>query len=117
MTPPLLSLLVFLSLAGAVLLWLLPARAARFVTAGAMLATLATASAVMVAFDPDGPRFQLVERILWVASLNVHYQLGVDGLSVLFPPATALLFLGALVASWNLVHDAPRAVAAFARQV
>ena len=32
MTPPLLSILVFLPLTGAVLLWLLPARAARLVT-------------------------------------------------------------------------------------
>jgi len=108
MTVPLLSLLVFLPLAGAALLWLLPARAARFATAATMLATLAAASAVMVAFDPDGPRFQLVEREVWIASLNVHYLLGIDGLSVLFPPATALLFLGALVAGWNLAHDAPR---------
>ncbi len=44
----------------------------------------------------------------WIASLNVHYQLGVDGLSVLFLPATALLFLGSLVARWNLAHDSPR---------
>ena len=104
----LLSLLVFLPLLGAVLVCLLPARATRGLTALVMLATLAAASAVLVAFDPGGPRFQLLERALWVASLNVHYQVGVDGLSVLFLPATALLFLGSLVASWNLVRDAPR---------
>jgi len=108
MTLPLLSILVFLPLLGALLLWLLPARAARHATVITMLATLAAASALIVAFDPAGPRFQFVERSLWIASLNVHYLLGVDGLSVLFPPATALLFLGALVASWNLVQDAPR---------
>ena len=108
MNAHLLSLLVFMPLLGAVLVWLLPARAARGLTALVMLATLAAASAVLVAFDPGGPRFQLLERALWVASLNVHYQVGVDGLSVLFLPATALLFLGSLVASWNLVRDAPR---------
>ncbi|HRH14053.1 MAG TPA: NADH-quinone oxidoreductase subunit M [Azonexus sp.] len=108
MNAHLLSLLVFMPLLGAVLVWLLPARAARGLTALVMLATLAAASAVLVAFDPGGPRFQLLERALWVASLNVHYQVGVDGLSVLFLPATALLFLGSLVASWNLVQDAPR---------
>ena len=90
------------------LLWLLPARAARSLTAVVMLATLAAASAVMLAFDPGGARFQLIERMPWVASLNVHYEVGVDGLSVLFLPATALLFLGSVVASWNRVHDAPR---------
>lgn len=104
----LLSLLVFLPACGAVLLWLLPARAARSLTAVVMLATLAAASAVMLAFDPGGTRFQLIERMPWVASLNVHYEVGVDGLSVLFLPATALLFIGSVVASWNRVHDAPR---------
>ncbi len=108
MTVALLSILVFLPLSGAALLWLLPARAARWATAATMLATLAAACAVLAAFDPDGPRFQLLERAPWIASLNVHYLLGVDGLSVLFPAATALLFLGALVAGWNLAHDAPR---------
>jgi NADH-quinone oxidoreductase subunit M len=90
MSAPLLSLLVFLPLLGAVLLWLLPARAARYLTAFAMLATLAAATAALVAFVPDGARFQLVERSPWIASLNVHYQLGIDGLAVLFLPATSV---------------------------
>lgn len=105
---PLLSLLIFTPLAGAALLWLLPARSARYVTAAAMLLTLSAASAVIVAYDPAGTRFQLLERVSWIASLNVHYLVAVDGLSLLFLPATALLFLGSLVASWNSVADAPR---------
>lgn len=108
MSAPLLSFLIFLPVAGALVLWLLPARLARGLTALVMLAVLALASAVMLAFDPSGPRFQLVERALWVASLDVHYQVGVDGLSVLFLPATALLFLGSLVACWNSVRAAAR---------
>lgn len=108
MSEHLLTLLIFLPAAGALALWLLPVRAARGLTALVMLAVLALASAVMLAFDPAGTRFQLVERALWVASLNVHYLVGVDGLSVLFLPATALLFLGSLVACWNLVRDAAR---------
>lgn len=108
MTLPLLSLLVFTPLLGAVLLWLLPARAARQVAALAMLACLLLATAALLAYDPAGERFQLLERQPWIASLNVHYLLGVDGLSVLFLPACALLFLGSLVACWNVVQEAPR---------
>ncbi len=108
MMPPLLSLLLVLPFCGALLLWLLPARAARFLTACVMLATLAASTAALLAFVPDGQRFQLGERLPWIASLNIHYQLGIDGLSVLFLPATALLFLGTLVAHWNLVHTSPR---------
>jgi len=108
MSVPQLSLLIFLPLAAAGLLWLLPARAARYLVAVAMLLVLALATLALVSYAPSGERFQLVERAAWIASLNVHYLVGVDGLSVLFLPATALLFLGSLVAGWNAVREAPR---------
>lgn len=108
MSLPLLSLLIFVPLAGAGLIWLLPSRATRQVVALTMIITLAFGGAALLAYEPSGARFQLVERVVWIASLNVHYLLGIDGISVLFLPATALLFLGSLVASWNAVHDAPR---------
>ncbi len=108
MTWPLLSLLLFLPLAAAALLWLLPARAARHVAAIGMLLVLVISFAVLLAYDPPGARFQLVERAPWIASLNINYLVGVDGLSVLFLPATALLFLASLVAGWNAVRQAPR---------
>ena len=103
MSWPLLSLLVFTPLAGAVAIWLLPARAARHIVALAMVLAVLLATAVLLAYDPPGARFQMIERVRWIASLNVDYLLGIDGISVLFLPATALLFLGALVASWNTV--------------
>ena len=108
MSLPLLSLLVLTPLAGVVAIWLLPARAARHVVAFAMLVTLLLATAVLLAYEPPGPRFQMIERVGWISSLHVDYLLGVDGISVLFLPATALLFLGSLVACWNAVEDAPR---------
>lgn len=108
MNQPLLSLLIFLPLAGGLGLWLLPARASRYLTALTLLLTLAVATAVLLAFEPAGARFQLIERAPWIASLNVHYLLAVDGISVLFLPTTILLFLGSLVACWNLATDSHR---------
>ncbi len=105
---PLLSLLIFMPLFGAAALWLLPLRRVRYAVAGCMLLTLALATAALVAYLPSGERFQLIERLPWMPGVNVHYLVGVDGLSVLFLPATALLFLGALVAGWHAVQDAPR---------
>ncbi|MDP3636648.1 MAG: NADH-quinone oxidoreductase subunit M, partial [Azonexus sp.] len=102
---PLLSLLIFLPLGGAALLWLLPTRAARHVVALTLLLTLLISTLALFSFAPSGERFQLIERTPWIASLNVHYLVAVDGLSVLFLPATALLFLGSLVANWNLVKE------------
>lgn len=105
---PWLSMVVFLPLALAALLWVLPEQRARWVAAGALLLELFLATAVLVAYQPAGLRFQLVEHWPWIRSLNIHYHLGIDGLSVLFLPATALLFLGTLVAGWNAVREAQR---------
>ncbi len=108
MSLPLLSLIIFLPLLGAGLIWLLPAQRARWVTALAMLGVLGLSSLLLLLFEPAGPRFQFVEKLPWIAPVNVHYLVAVDGLSVLFLPSTALLFLGALVASWNNVRESVR---------
>ena len=108
MSLPLLSLLIFLPLLAAGVIWLLPAYLARQVTALSMVVSLTLGVAALVAYDPAGARFQLLEQAAWIASLNVHYRVGIDGIAVLFLPATALLFLGSLVACWNAVQDAPR---------
>lgn len=108
MSFPVLSLLIFLPLTAAGLIWLLPAQRARGLAALAMLAVLAVSSLILLLFEPSGQRFQFMEKLPWIASLNIHYRVAVDGLSVLFLPSTALLFLGALVASWNAVREAPR---------
>ena len=105
---PWLSLVVFLPLALAACLWLLPERFCRQLAAIGMLGELLLTTTVLVAYNPGGARFQLLERAPWIASLNAHYLLAVDGLSVLFLPATALLFLGTLVASWNAISDSRR---------
>jgi NADH-quinone oxidoreductase subunit M len=100
---PLISLSIFLPLLGAVLIWLVPAERARRLAALVMGLSLLLSLLVLLAFDRKDGGFQLIERLPWVASLNVEYLVAVDGLSVLFLPSTALLFLGALVASWHWV--------------
>jgi len=102
---PLLSLLIFLPLATAALLWPLPARLTRHLVAAGMLLNLLLATWILFVFVPAGEPFQFVERAVWIAGLNVQYFVAVDGLSVLFLPATALLFLGSLVASWNSIEE------------
>lgn len=107
---PLLSLLVWTPVLAAFLALLAPSeRAARWVGAlGAGLA-LGLASAVWALGDWALPGFQLVEKLPWVPSLNVHYLLGVDGMSALMLPTTALLGLAAQVASWTSVTSHTRA--------
>lgn len=97
-----LSLLLLLYPAAAALVWLAPrAVPARVVALAANVLGLALALLLLLAFDSTQAGFQLLERAAWIPSLNIDYAVGVDGISVLFLPATALLFLGVNLASWN----------------
>lgn len=94
---------------GALLVWLAPRpESARAVALMAHATGLAIAGLALANFDPAQPGFQMLERAAWIPGLNVHYAVGVDGLSILFLPATALLFLGVTLASWNGVRQLPR---------
>lgn len=59
---------------------------------------------IVTNFNPGNGQFQLIERHNWIASLGVEYLLGIDGISVLFLPMTALVTLLAMAASWNSVQ-------------
>lgn len=52
--------------------------------------------------------FQLVEQYVWIPSLNIEFLIGIDGISVLFLPMSALLTLMAMMASWNSVQHLHR---------
>jgi NADH-quinone oxidoreductase subunit M len=108
-TLPLLSLVVLTPLAGAGLVWLARSQQqARAVALGTMGTDLLLALTVLARFEPGSSAFQLVERAVWIPTLNVHYLVGVDGISVLFLPLTAALFAGTVVASWTSVRTMPR---------
>ena len=60
-------------------------------------------------FNPsDGNHFQLVEHYAWIPNLNIEYLIGIDGISVLFLPMSALLTVIAIIASWNSVQHQQR---------
>lgn len=108
-TLPWLSMMLITLLAGGGLIWLWPhpASARRIALSSIMLAGM-FALVALSAFIPSQSGFQLVEKYSWIPSLGIHYQVGVDGISVLFLPATLLLFAGVILASWNSVHTLPR---------
>lgn len=74
-------------------------RAARGIALATAVLALAVSLAVVVAFDPVSSGFQLVSEASWIPALGVGWHFGVDGLSILFLPATTLLFLASLVVS------------------
>ena len=106
--PPLLSLLVFAPLAGAALLAVF--RDARPGTSRTLallfsLSTLLLAVPLLSGFDPARTTPQFAERHAWISALNVHYSLGLDGLSLLLVLLTGLISPVALLASWRIEHS------------
>ena len=100
-----LSLIVFLPLAGVVLILLLPPSEggrSRQVALGVTLATLALAIITVIRFDTSISDPQFVEQYQWIPFINVEYFLGVDGLSMPMVVLTALLSVAAILASWKI---------------
>ena len=107
---PLLSLFVFTPFVGAAALALLrrvSARTSRVITLLFSLSTLAYAAVALAHFDPARTGPQFVEREPWIAALNVHYHLGLDGLSLVLVLLTGIVTPAALLASWNLRQASP----------
>ena len=104
---PLLSLIIFAPWAGAAVLAFLrgvsPA-VARTLTLIFSLSTLAPGLVAANAFDPARTLPQFVESHVWISALNVHYHLGLDGLSLVLVLLTGIVTPAALLASWRVDH-------------
>jgi len=96
---PILSIVTFLPLVGALLI-LLGVRGADEERTGRLSGHLALATslitfvislAIFHYFDPSNAGFQLVEKIVWIPSFNIMYQKGIDGISVWFVFISTLL--------------------------
>jgi NADH-quinone oxidoreductase subunit M len=101
----LLTLTVFLPLAGALALLALPRGGqdlARWLALAFSLATFGLAAALAVQFKTGEPGFQLGVDADWVRSLGVTFRLGVDGVSLPLLLLTALLAPLAVLGSWRM---------------
>ena len=56
-------------------------------------------------FDKTTPLVQFKEQHAWIDALNIHYFLGIDGISVLFVLLTALLTVLCVMVSWEAIQD------------
>lgn len=109
-TFPLLSLIILLPLLGAVATGITGnIKLAKKIALATACLELVLALFVLQSFDAaQGNNFQLVEHYAWIPSLNIEFLVGIDGISVLFLPVSALLTLLAIVASWNSVQHLHR---------
>jgi len=105
---PYLTAIIFLPVAGAVIITLL-----RNISPGAIkrlaavftFASMALAIAVFVIFDKSlgaAGVMQFEESIAWIPALNAHYHLGVDGLNLPLVVLTAVLGFLVVLISWKI---------------
>lgn len=90
---PLLSLIIFVPWAGALLLALLPKLPAGATRALALIfsfSTIGLGTTVLSAFDP-AQGLQFVEKHAWISALHVNYYVGVDGLSLVLVLLTGVI--------------------------
>jgi NADH-quinone oxidoreductase subunit M len=86
--------------------------AARWLALGVSVVTFVVSLVALGRFDPDDPGFQLLERASWVRSIGLTYAVGVDGVSIWLVLLTTLLFPVSILASWTIVTDVRRFMAA-----
>ncbi|MGQ0511384.1 MAG: NADH-quinone oxidoreductase subunit M [Betaproteobacteria bacterium] len=71
---------------------------------GAMFGFLVTIP-LYAGFDLAQPGMQFVERVSWIPQFNVHYHLGVDGISVLFLLLNAFITVLVVIAGWTVIEN------------
>jgi NADH-quinone oxidoreductase subunit M len=72
--------------------------------AGALLSLLVTLPLIS-GFDTSTSAMQFVEKVSWIERFNLHYHLGVDGLSMWFVPLTAFITVVVVLAAWEVVTE------------
>ena len=111
---PLLSLLTFLPLAGALIIALVRgdeaavASNARWTALWTSLLVFLLSLLLWFRFDRSSPDFQFVEQATWLPNYGVGYHLGVDGISVLFVLLSTALTPICILASWEAITSRVR---------
>ena len=103
-----LSILIWFPAALALVATLLPARLAGRVAVLWSLVTLGFAISFLARFTTGLPGLQFVTDKVWIASLGIHYKLGLDGLNVALVMTTTIIFAAAMIWSALREWDRPR---------
>lgn len=105
---PVLSLITFLPVAGALIIGLLGREqkaAIRTVAIVTSFALFALALWLFLVYDGTRGGMQFVEQLPWVPRLGMSYHLGIDGISLLLVLLTAFIVPLALLAPWEAISE------------
>jgi NADH-quinone oxidoreductase subunit M len=103
---PILSSLIVLPLFAAMLLGTIRAsQLAKYMAITVAIIELMLTLVVVTLFNAQSDALQLVEQYTWIELLNIHFEVGIDGISVLFLPCAALLILITMISAWNSIQS------------
>ena len=105
---PILSVIVFLPLVGALFIAFLSndeagVRNARWLALWTTLITFVISLILVWRYDPSTADFQFVEKAPWLGG-SINYSMGVDGISLPFVILTTALMPIAILASWEAIQ-------------
>ncbi len=103
-TIPILTIVTFLPLIGALAVAALPASYARPVALAFALVAWLASLVLLVGFVPGQAGFEFVETASWIPIFGIQYKLGADGLSVALVVLTTTLTWIALLASFKPIQ-------------
>jgi NADH-quinone oxidoreductase subunit M len=102
---PILSTLIFLPLAGAVVLFMIrDEKAARIWTLLVSLAAFFLSLPLYFNFDLSTYKYQFAENAPWIPLFKINYTLGIDGISLLLVLLSTLLTPICVLASWKYIE-------------
>ena len=81
------------------------AGAVRWLALVAAFASFMVTLPLISGFDNATAAMQFQEKLGWIERFNVHYHLGIDGLSLWFVPLTAFITLIVVISAWQVITD------------
>ena len=101
---PILSIIIFLPLIGALLIAVLPATSARPVALAFAVLTCVVSLLLLIGYLPGRVGFQFVETLAWIPLFGIQYKVGADGLSIALVVLTTTLTWISILASFKPIQ-------------
>ena len=101
----LLSAAIWVPIAAGLLALVAGERNSRWVALAGAIAGFLVTIPLYTGFDVGDPGFQYEFSIPWIAQFNIHYHLGVDGISLLFVLLNSFITILVVIAGWTVVES------------
>lgn len=105
---PWLTVLVFLPLIGAIVIFAVKDASVRLLALGITVADFLISLPLWWLFDASSGQMQFVESARWIPALSINYKLGLDGISLPLIIMTTILMPLCILISWHAIETRVR---------